>query len=114
MIDKYIFGYIKINGEEFLKDVIIIGEEVYHPWWRKEGHSVSIEDLEYPINKGIKEIVIGTGYYGFVKIDKELIEELRKKDIKIESFKTQEAVKLYNNLDDEERKKKAFCLHLTC
>lgn len=114
MIDKYSFGCISINGVEYSKDVIIIGDDVFHPWWRKEGHMVFIEDLEYPLKKNVDEFVIGTGYYGFVKIDEKLVEYLKGINKKISWMKTQEVVKLYNNLKEEERKKKAFCLHLTC
>lgn len=114
MIDKYSFGYISINGIEYSHDVIIIADDVFHPWWRKEGHSVCIEDLEYPLKKDIEEFIIGTGYYGFVKIDKKLIEYINSINKKIQGIKTQEAVKLFNKLSDEEKRKKAFCLHLTC
>lgn len=114
MIDKYSFGYISINGIEYSKDVIIIGDDVFYPWWRKEGHSVTLEDLEYPLKKDVEEFIIGTGFYGFVNIDRGLAQYLIKMNKKIIGLKTQEAVKIYNSLKDEERKKKAFCLHLTC
>ena len=49
-IDKYNFGSITINGKEYTKDVIIFPDRVSAPWWREEGHNLSLKDLKEVIN----------------------------------------------------------------
>ncbi|MEA1932944.1 MAG: Mth938-like domain-containing protein [Thermodesulfobacteriota bacterium] len=45
MIDNYSFGKIVINGQVYTSDLKIVKGRVYSGWWRKSGHSVSIDDV---------------------------------------------------------------------
>ena len=45
-IQNYEFGRVKINGETYNNDVIILPDRVVPDWWRKSGHEVQIEDIE--------------------------------------------------------------------
>jgi len=114
MIDSYRFGKIVIDGNAYTKDVIILGKEVFHPWWRKEGHRVFPEDLDWAIEHGAKAFVFGTGFYGMVKIPDETIKFLKEKGFHFRSIKTGLAVKEFNKIEEGERENTAFCLHLTC
>jgi len=112
MINSYKFGVININGKTYMKDVIIIGDEVFHPWWRREGHRVYPEDLKYPLEKNVNKIVIGTGYWNRVTIPEETKNFLKDNGIEFIFLGTKEAVDMYNN--DKEKTSTAYCLHLTC
>ena len=114
MIDAYRFGKIVIDGRVYTKDVIILGKEVFHPWWRKEGHKVFPEDLTWAIEHGAKAFVFGTGFYGIVKITEETKRFLQENNIPYKPLKTGNAVKEYQQMEEEERMETAFCLHLTC
>jgi hypothetical protein len=112
-IDEYSFGSITINGEEYTKDVIIFPEHVFSPWWREEGHSLSLKDLKEIIDSRPSLLIIGTGAHGIMKVPDKTIKELEKKEIEIIIEKTGEAVKLYNKRI-QTNKNVIACLHLTC
>jgi hypothetical protein len=44
-ITHYSFGRIVIDGTEHTRDVIILPEKVVGNWWRKDGHSLVLDDL---------------------------------------------------------------------
>lgn len=112
IIEKYFFGKIFINGLCYQTDVLIFPNYVQDNWWRKERHLLTIGDLDSVVNFTPEVLIIGTGRYGLMKIDKNLINELKKFDInKIIIEKTQKACDLYNK---ETSLKKVAALHLTC
>ena len=112
-IEKYSFGSITINGKEYTKDVIIFPDKVLSPWWREEGHSLSLKDLKDVIESAPNLLIIGTGAYGAMDIPKEILQKLKEKNIETVSAKTEEATKLYNE-KLEENKNIIACFHLTC
>lgn len=112
-INEYSFGLITINGEEYTKDVIIFPKRVFSPWWREEGHSLSLKDLKEVIDLRPSLLIIGTGAHGIMKVPDKTIKELEKKEIEIIVEKTGEAVKLYNKRIQTNENVIA-CLHLTC
>jgi hypothetical protein len=112
-IDKYNFGSIIINGKEYTKDVIIFPEYVFSPWWREEGHSLSLSDLKEVIDLRPSLLIIGTGAHGIMKVPEKTIKELGEKDIKTIITRTGNAVKLYNEKIKTDENVVA-CIHLTC
>jgi hypothetical protein len=112
-IEKYRFGSITIEGKEYTKDVIILSDKVFSPWWREEGHSLSLKDLKEAIDERPQLLIIGTGAYGVMNIPKETLMSLKEKNIETISAKTGEAVKIYNE-KLQENKNIVACLHLTC
>lgn len=113
IIENYSFGSIKINGKKYRKDVIIFPDSVYSPWWRKEGHRLSIEDLKEVIDNSPDRIIIGTGAYGVMKVPGSVKDELEENNIEVIIEKTGKAVELFNKFSSKEEKVIA-CLHLTC
>ncbi len=112
MIDSYDFGRIVIRGESYTSDVIIYPDRVDPSWWRKEGHRLQLVDIEPVISSRPDLLIIGTGYYGVMKVDKEVEAELKKKGIEYRILRTPEAVELFKSLGKEKRVVAA--LHLTC
>ncbi|GBE02126.1 hypothetical protein BMS3Bbin06_00968 [bacterium BMS3Bbin06] len=110
-IDDYSFGRIVINGKIYTNDVIIFPEEVFSPWWRKEGHLLHREDLLDVIKNEPGVLIIGRGYSGEMKVPDPLVRELEEMGIRVIPMKTPEAVKKYNDLRDG---KAVAALHLTC
>ena len=110
-ISSYSFGSIKIDGTEYSSDVIIFPERVLHPWWRKEGHYLHMEDLEEVLSYKPEVLVIGTGYSGVMRVPDEIVKKLQSMGISVVVQKTTEAVRSYNGLSAE---KKVAALHLTC
>ena len=111
-ITDYAFGRITIDDTIFSNDVIIHGQEIISEWWRKKGHLVDIDDLKMiSLEKGT-HLIIGTGYYGMLKISPFLEEYCKKYTIIMESTHTKSAVEIFNSYDASENIIGAF--HLSC
>jgi len=109
-IEGYKFGKIKINGEVYTDDVILLGDEVKEGWWRKKGHQLSIEDLQEIIDYDPELLIIGTGSAGRLTVPDSM---KTKVDFKILFYPTEKACKVYNKkLSKHENIAGAF--HLTC
>jgi len=111
MIDSYEFGKIKINGKEYNHDVIIFPEGI-KDWWRKEGHSVIIEDVKEVIEKKPKTIIFGMGEPGEMKVPENTKQELEKLGIEVIVEPTKKACGIFNKLS--EKGDVVAALHLTC
>jgi len=113
MIESYNFGKIVVNGKVYTSDLIIFNDSVRENWWRKEGHKLHIEDLKEVIKKKPEILIVGTGYFGLMKVPKEVKDFLTQKGIEVVSQKTKEACETFNKLLSCKRKV-AAALHLTC
>lgn len=111
-ISHYSFGRIIIEGQTYVKDVIVFPERVFSPWWRKEGHLLHVEDLTEIFNAKTSVLIIGTGYNGTMRVPEEVIDSLRAKGMEVHVKETAEAVRMYNEISSE--RKAAAALHLTC
>lgn len=112
MIENYNFGQIFINGEKYNSDLIIFKDHIYGSWWRKEGHNLCIDDITEIIDKKPDTLIIGTGYYGLMKVSEELIKYLESNNIEVIIKKTKDACDEYNTLHQKKNVVAAF--HLTC
>lgn len=111
-IEHYSFGRITINGKTYTRDLIIFPDRINPSWWRKEGHLLQLEDLEEVIKERPELLIIGTGYYGVMRVPEELLKILSAKGIEVIVKKTAEAVEIYNK--GYTSMKTVACLHLTC
>jgi hypothetical protein len=111
-ITHYAFGRIVIEGNEYSKDVIIFPDHVFSPWWRKEGHLLQIEDLSDIIKVEASTLIIGTGYFGTMRVPEDTMNYLTSRGIEVIVEKTGKAVRIYNDLSSEKTVIAAF--HLTC
>ncbi|MCG6938019.1 MAG: MTH938/NDUFAF3 family protein [Gammaproteobacteria bacterium] len=112
-ISDYEFGKIAIADKTYTSDVIVAPEQVIDSWWRKEGHSLQIEDLDDIVNAKPDMLIIGTGYYGRMQVPVETKQYLKERGIKVIQAKTRDAVTEFNQLQKEYARIVA-ALHLTC
>jgi hypothetical protein len=110
-IERYSFGHIVVDGEEATDDVIILPGRVVHNWWRRDGHSLVLDDLRDVLDELPPRLVLGTGAYGRMRPDPEALRNLRERGIEVEALPTTEAVERYEELNPAET---AAALHLTC
>ena len=113
MISSYIFGQIVVDGKRYTNDIIIFPNRIKDNWWRKIGHRIDIEDLKEVIQEKPEVLVVGTGYFGFVKVPLEVKEHVKGKGIELIIQSTKDACKTFNNLL-KSGKKVVAALHLTC
>jgi len=112
MIDSYDFGRIVVNGKKFGSDVIIFADRIDGNWWRREGHTLIVDDLKEIVEAKPEVLVVGTGYSGLMKIPLETERYLKSLGIELIAAKTERACKTYNELSKSRRVVAA--LHLTC
>lgn len=112
-IETYDFGRIRIDGKTYTSDVIILPQKIRDSWWRKEGHSLQIDDLADVISAKPDVLVIGTGYYGNMVVPTATKSLLEAKGIKVHKARTAEAVREFNELQKNIGNVVA-ALHLTC
>ena len=110
-IDGYQFGRVLVDGHEETRDVIVLPHRVVRNWWRKDGHSLVIEDLEAVLDELPERLVVGTGASGQMRPEAEALDLLRQRGIDVDIKKTDEAVRLFAELDPATT---AAALHLTC
>ena len=111
-IQEYEFGKIKINNRTYTQDLILSTTRVYERWWRREGHSLCLEDLEIVLQEKPKILIIGTGYNGMLKVPSQLSQKLKEMGLKVVVRPTKTAVQKFNELVEKE--KVCAALHLTC
>jgi hypothetical protein len=111
-IDSYEFGKLVLGGVTHTADLIILPDRVFANWWRDEGHSVSVGDLELVFHTRPELLVIGTGASGLVDVPVLTRSALAKAGIELLVQRTADAVETYNRMHDETRL--AAALHLTC
>ena len=111
-IDDYRFGKIIINGQLYIKDLIIFPDRILPNWWREHGHSLTMADLNEVITVKPQVLIIGTGMYGRMKVPKNLLQNLQSLDIEVIAVRTGKACQVYNQQQAETDIIAA--LHLTC
>jgi hypothetical protein len=112
LIDFYSFGQIIVDGKRYTNDIIIFPNRIRDNWWRKEGHRIEIEDLKEVIQEEPEILVVGTGYFGFVKVSAEVKEYVKGKGIELTIQSTKDACNTFNSF--KSGKKVVAALHLAC
>ncbi len=113
LVEEYRFGRIVIGGKAYERDLIVTPSGVLSPWWRKEGHLLTLEDLGEAAEAQVDSVVIGTGYSGMMEVLDDVVERFRKKGVKVYIADTRKAVEIYNQLVQKGAKVLA-AFHLTC
>jgi hypothetical protein len=116
-IDRTKFGSITIGGEKYTHDVVIRTNGEVKKRKKKlskavfgTSHTVSLDEAKHIYEKGAKEIIIGSGQNGMVKLSKEADEFFSSKKCKVDILLTEEAIKRWN----ESEKKAVGMFHITC
>ncbi len=112
VIQSYEFGRIVVDGVVYQRDVIIHPSGVLSPWWRKEGHSLCMDDLKEALAFEPAMLIIGTGYYCCMSVPDELRRQLEALGIEVCACGTRRACSIYN--ERREHQRVVAALHLTC
>jgi hypothetical protein len=110
-IEDYSFGHVVVDGEAHSKDVIVLPRRVVGNWWRQDGHSLVIEDLNEVLDELPERLIVGCGADGRLHPHPSVIEALEKRGIDVEAVPTGEAVRRYQESNPA---RTAAALHLTC
>jgi len=117
IIDSTKFGSITIAGQVFEHDVVIrLNGEVKK---RKKklskvvfgtSHTISIEEAKDLYEVGVKQVIIGTGQSGMVKLSDEAAHYFAEKKCQIRLLPTPEAIRAWNETTGE----MIGMFHITC
>jgi hypothetical protein len=110
-LQDYRFGRLIVDGQEHTRDLIVLPDRVVADWWRREGHSLAIEDLDEVLEELPPRLVLGVGAHGRLRPDAAVIAELERRGVEVECLPTDAAVRRYGELD---ARRTAAALHLTC
>ena len=110
-LEHYSFGRIMVDGEEHTRDLIVLPDRVLGSWWRRDGHSLALEDLAEVEAELPARLILGCGAHGRLHPDPAVIAELAARGIEVEALPTAEAVRRYGESD---ARRTAAALHLTC
>lgn len=113
LVESYRFGRMVLGGKVYERDLIVTPQGVLSPWWRKEGHLLTLEDLGEAAQAEVDCVVIGTGYSGAMEVLDEVVEHFRKRGLKVYVAPTRKAVEIYNELVRSGARVLA-AFHLTC
>ena len=111
-IKSYNFGEAVIGEKTYTRDVIIYPDKIESDWWRIEGHELCVRDIEHALKEKSSVLLVGTGYYGNMKILDETKAYLRSRGIELVAERTTKACEIYNKM--RENAKIVAALHLTC
>jgi hypothetical protein len=112
-IGSYSFGHIEIDGKAFTSDVILFLDRVDSSWWRKEGHALYPEDITDVLHAKPDILIIGTGYFGMMKVPKSTLDRITSSGIDVRVSRTTKAVEIYNSLQGTKNTVIA-AFHITC
>jgi hypothetical protein len=110
-LEGYRFGRILVDGREETKDLIVLPDRVLTNWWRKDGHSLVIEDLEDVLDDLPGRLIVGTGASEQMRPNPDAIKALEERGIEVELLPTPDAVGRYQESDPATT---AVAAHLTC
>ena len=111
-IEDYQFGQMVVGGKRHTRDLILLPDRIVTNWWREEGHRLGVEDLREVLDAAPKVLVVGTGAYGRMEVPERTRRALEAAGIELQTARTEEAWRLYNDLRGRQRTAGAF--HLTC
>ena len=111
-IESFRFGRIVVDGAVYNRDLIILPEQVLPDWWRVEGHTLSVADLQPVLDAGPEVLVIGKGVFGRMEVPDPTSRALEAAGIELVVLRTDKACQRYNELSD--RRSVSAALHLSC
>ena len=110
-LEDFSFGRLTVDGQEHTRDLIVLPDRVVSDWWRREGHSLAMEDLDEVLDEPPWRLVVGVGAQSQLRPDPAVIAELERRRVEVECLPTDAAVRRYGELDERQT---AAALHLTC
>src|ERR671937_129946 len=90
-LEDYSFGRITVVGEEHTRDLIVLPGRVVPDWWRRDGHSLAMEDLDEVQDELPERLILGCGAHGQLRPDPAVLDALRRRGIEVEALPAAEA-----------------------
>ena len=112
-IDSYSFGVMTVDGAEYRADLLVFPDRIRANWWRRQGHSLAVEDLDDVLGFQPEVLVIGKGASGLMEIPPSTEKILQEDGIEVIAKNTGQAWPVFNE-QIEKGRKVVGAFHLTC
>ena len=116
-IDSFNFGFIAIDGKQYVNDVLIFPDgsvKDRDPSMRRTGnHKISIEEIEYLCKTQPEIILLGCGTSWMVRLSESAEKYLQDINLNPIMLNSSAVVEKFNQLT-EEGKRVAALIHVTC
>ncbi len=112
-IDSYSFGVMEVEGTEYTADLIVFPDRITPNWWRRQGHSLAVGDLDDVLGFKPEVLVIGKGASGLMEIPASTKKVFQEEGIELIAKNTGQAWGLFNE-QVEKGRKAVGAFHLTC
>lgn len=112
-IESFHFGKMVIDGISFSHDLIIHNDSIQSEWWRKRSHHLYLEDISVLKKEKCDVFIVGTGKFGLMKVDNDVINYCHQNLGEIIIKDTKDAVDIFNELANS-GKHIIAAFHLTC
>lgn len=112
-IEECSFGRVVIDGTPYSRDLVLFPDTIHENWWRKQGHSLAVEDLGVVFERKPAVFVMGCGQQNALKVPESTVRALADAGIELKALNTKDACRELNRLF-EENEDGAGGLHLTC
>jgi hypothetical protein len=112
------FGNVVIDNKKY-NQVLIVGDSVMERDYDKlkelfgTSHKIGDWEIKELLKQAPEIIIIGTGQSGAMKVDKEVIDNFKNKDIEIITDITPKAIEIYNQKTKQGKRVNAL-IHTTC
>jgi hypothetical protein len=113
-IENYSPGHVAVDGIDQTRDVIVLPNRVLPNWWRRDGHSLVMEDLDDVLDELPERLIVGCGYASQLEPDPSVVEALARRGVEVEALPTPDAVARFEELEARNPAVVAAALHLTC
>lgn len=111
--ERYAFGHLQWEGEDYREDVLILPDGTVTPWRREHQHRLQLRYLAELVAAMPRHLIVGTGKSGVMDVPDEVFEQLAQQGIDAEAMPTPKALARFVELR-KRGKSVAAALHLTC
>ena len=102
-----------VDGVPYTKDLMLHPDgRIEGSWWRRDGHTLTMEDIAGLVCSSPEILVAGTGAGGMMQPERGLESSLAARGVELLCLPTAEAVEVFNRTAAQKRT--AACFHLTC
>ena len=71
----------------------MLPDRVVSNWWRRDGHSLAMEDFDGVLDELLERLILGIGAYGQLHPDPGVIAALERRGVAVDCLHTDDAVR---------------------
>lgn len=109
-IEHYSYGKIIIDGKTYHQDLIVYPDRIDPAWIVAGGNTLAVDDILDILREEPEILIIGTGFHGGLIVPDLVKTQVMRQGINLMATKTEQAVKFYNTIMQDQKTIAAFHL----